>query len=270
MHMCGISSPSILSDFPRAADALERSIACARAAREAPELGAEFCLFTDLDFMLVTALWLYATLLIERGKFARAEPLAIESLKLFRARENQYEIADGLGTFGLLALLQGDLTRAHTLLQEAVTLASAVNGREMLGTWQPLLSLVTLYGGDALEARRLLSESLPLCLEMKDKSLLARVCAYLAEVDLWEETAGPGRALAGTKPDLSNRSGPDHLLRSRAALRRRPPGDCAAALSTRGHTLWAGRPDAQRDSQCDCRADAGASRRGACDRTGST
>lgn len=176
-------------DFPKAADALERSIACTRAARDAPALGAEFCLFTDLDFMLVTALWLYATLLIERGEFARAEPLVMESLKLFRARENQYEIADGLGTSGLLALLQGDVTRAYMLLRETVTLAAAVNGREMLGTWQPLLGLATLYKGDAIEARRLLNEGLTLCLELKDKALLARVCTYLAEVNLWEENS---------------------------------------------------------------------------------
>ena len=32
----------------------------------------------------------------------------------------------------------------------------------------------------------MLSESLHLCLELKDKFYLARVCAYLAEVDLWE------------------------------------------------------------------------------------
>ena len=66
-------------------------------------------------------------------------------------------------------------------------MAAAVNHQEMLGNWQPLLGIVTLYGGDALEARRLLSESLHLCLELNDKVLLARVCAYLAEVDLWEE-----------------------------------------------------------------------------------
>lgn len=174
------------ADFSQAAAAWERSIAFARAAGEAPGLGAEFCLFTDCDFILITALYLYATALIECGEVARAEPLAAESLKRFQARENRYEIADGLGMAGLLALLQGDLARAHTLFQEAVTIALAIDHRKMLGVWQPLLGLVTLYGGDAMEARRLLSESLRLCLGLKDKKLLARLCTYLAEVDLFE------------------------------------------------------------------------------------
>jgi len=44
------------------------------------------------------------------------------------------------------------------------------------------------------EARRLLSESLHLCIELKSKFFLARVCAYLADLALWEaETLGePG------------------------------------------------------------------------------
>ena len=109
-----------------------------------------------------------------------------ESLKLFKARENQYEIADGLATLGLLALVQGNLSQAHVLHQEAVTVAASINFRKMLANWQPQLAIVTLYCGDALEARRLLDESLRLCLELKDKLFLARVCACLAEIDLWE------------------------------------------------------------------------------------
>ncbi len=175
------------SDFLQATEAFEHSLAAARAAGEAPALGPEFCLFTDLDFMLVTVLWGYATFLIERGEVARAKPLLTESLQLYKARENQYEIADAFSTLGSLALVQGDLVQAHTHFQEALTLATAVNNRETIGYSQPLLALVTLYGGDAHEARRLLSESLRLCLELKDSSFLARVCAFLAEVDLGEE-----------------------------------------------------------------------------------
>ena len=53
------------------------------------------------------------------------EPLATESLKLYQARANRFELADSLGTLGLLALLQGELARAHTLFQEAVTIGAA-------------------------------------------------------------------------------------------------------------------------------------------------
>ncbi len=173
-------------DFHKAAEAFEHSLAGARAAYDEPALGPEFCLFTDLDFMLVTNLWGYATFLIERGEIARAQPLLTESLSLYKARANQYEVADALSTLGSIALVQGDLAQAHMHYQEALTLAIAVNNRETIGYSQPLLALVALYGGDAHEAHRLLSESLPLCLELKDKFYLARVCAFLAEVELCE------------------------------------------------------------------------------------
>ena len=87
MPMCGISSHFNSSDFHQAAEAFEHSLAAARAAGEAPALGPEFCLFTDLDFMLVTVLWGYATFLIERGEVARAKPLLTESLSLYKARD---------------------------------------------------------------------------------------------------------------------------------------------------------------------------------------
>ncbi len=173
-------------DFSQAAAAYERSIVLARTAHEAPGLGAGFCLFTDRDFILVSGLWGYAEFLITRGEIARAAPIAAESLKLFQARGNRYEVANGLGTLGLLALLQGDLAQAQSLFHEAVTLATAFNIYEMLGNWQPLLGIVTLYGGNTPEARRLLNESLRLCLELKNKKLLARNCTYLAETALWE------------------------------------------------------------------------------------
>ncbi len=173
-------------DFHEAAEAFERSIAAARAAGEAPALGPEFCLFNDRDFVLVTNLWGYATFLIERGEVARAQPLLTECLSLYKARANQYEVADALSTLGTLAFVQGDRVQARTHYQEALTLSTAVNNRETIGYSQPLLALVTLYSGDAHEARRLLSESLRLCLEMKDSFFLARVCAFLAEVDLGE------------------------------------------------------------------------------------
>jgi tetratricopeptide (TPR) repeat protein len=173
------------TDLSQAMIAFEQSIVLARAAWDEPELGAEFCLLADRDFVLVSCLWDYALDLIERGDVARASPLVAESLEIFRRRENQYEIADGLGTLGIMALLQGDLGQAHSHLHEAVTILAAFN-QKMLGSWQPLLALVMLYGGDAPEARRLLTESLRLCIEIKSKHKLAEVCAYLAETALWE------------------------------------------------------------------------------------
>lgn len=124
--------------------------------------------------------------------------MVTERLKLFKARNNQYEICDAFNVLRLLALVQGDLAQAHTYLQETLTIAAAVNNRETLGYAQPLLALVTLYGGDAREARHLLSESLHLCLELKDKFYLARVCAILAEVELkgsWQRPNSGWRAV---------------------------------------------------------------------------
>ena len=138
------------SDFPEATAAWERSIACARAAREAPGAGSRIrhCQ-ADRDFVLGTHLWAYADRLVEHGEFERAAPLLMESAQLFQARGNRYGMADSLGTLGRLALLQGDMVKAGALLHEAVTLASEFNYQEMVGNLQPLLGLVTLYGGDA-------------------------------------------------------------------------------------------------------------------------
>ena len=174
------------ADFSEKAAILERAIAFARAAREAPGLGPEFCLLTDGDFVLGVELSGYANDLLEQGEFARATPLAEENFTLFQARGNRYEQAGGLGILGRLALLQGDLVQAQTYLHEAVTIAAAVNYQEILCNCQSLLGLVALYNGDTVEARRLLTESLKGAIEQKLKSLLACNCTYLAETALWE------------------------------------------------------------------------------------
>ena len=174
------------ADFPQAAAAWEKSIACARAAWNEPQLGDEFCFLADRDFVLVSCIGDYATELIERGKVARAVPLLAESLAILQQRGNRYEIADALGTLGVLALVQGDLVQAHKHLHEAVISGTASNHQSMVSNWQPLLGLVTLYVGDTGEAHRLLNEGLRLCLEQKVKYLLARVCTFLAEAALWE------------------------------------------------------------------------------------
>ena len=174
------------TDFAERAAAWERSIACARAARNAPTLGPEFCLLADCDFILGTPLWAYATIQIEQGLFAQALPLLLESREIFQRRESRYELADSAGTLGLLALLQGDLAQAHTYLDEAVTTATAFNYQEMIGLWQPVLGIVTLYRGDLTAARRLLTASLRLAAELKDTNFQARICAYLAETELSE------------------------------------------------------------------------------------
>jgi len=175
---------------------VEQCIALVRAADEAPVPGADFGPMTDRTFELASALDLYAANLIDQGEFARAAPVATESLALFRRRGNPYGIGNCLGTLGRLALLQGDLTQAQRLFHEVMTLATSFNLRPTQSEWQPLLGIVTLYRGDATEAHRLLSESWRLCIEMKSKFFLARVCAYLAELALWEaETIGePGGA----------------------------------------------------------------------------
>lgn len=174
------------SDVAQRAAAWERSIACARAARDAPTLGPEFCLLADCDFLLGNGLWAYATSQIEQGQFAQALPLLLESREIFERRQSRYEVADSSGTLGRLAFLQGDLEEAHAYLYEAVTLAEAFGYQEMIGLWQPVLGIVTLYRGNSAEARRLLTASLRLATELKEETFLARIYAYLAETALVE------------------------------------------------------------------------------------
>ncbi|MEZ4866279.1 MAG: tetratricopeptide repeat protein [Caldilineaceae bacterium] len=174
------------ADFAQRAAAWERAVACARAARNTPTLGPEFCLLADCDFILGSTLWAYATALIEQGQFPQALPLLMESREIFQRRVSQYEVADSSGTLGHLALLQGDLAQAHAYLHEAIVTATEFNYQEMIGLWQPVLGLVTLYRGDPAEARRLLIASLHLATELKDKTFLMRTCADLAETALCE------------------------------------------------------------------------------------
>jgi tetratricopeptide (TPR) repeat protein len=166
--------------------AWERSIALGRAASEDPGLGAEFCLWTDREFVLGYQLLAYAVCLIEHGELERATTLSLEGLALFQIKGNRYGIGDSLGNLGLMALRQGDLAQAYNYLSEVVALAVADDFQAMLCEWQPLLGLVSLYAGRATEARRMLSESLRLCLDLRNRFLLARVCVYLAEIALWE------------------------------------------------------------------------------------
>ena len=177
-------------DFSEVAAAYERSIAAARTAKKGLPLGPEFCLGADSDFLLGNGLWAYAMTLIERGRFARALPLLMESREIFRRRDSQYELADSSGTLGLLALMQGDLAGAHTHLQEAVTLAATFEYQEMLRLWQPLLGLVTLFEGNIQEAYRLLNVSLHLCVEQNDQPMQGRIHTHLAEAAMWEGKLG--------------------------------------------------------------------------------
>ncbi len=174
------------TDIAKALPCVERCIVLARSAHTVPEPGAEFGAMADRTFVLASALDLYAVNLIDQGEVTRAVAAVAESLTLFRMRGNSYGVGGCLGTLGRLALLQGDLTQAYTHLYEVVMLATSLNVRPTLCEWQPLLGIVALYRGDTRKARRLLDESWQLCVELKSKFFLARVCIYLAELDLSE------------------------------------------------------------------------------------
>jgi predicted ATPase/transcriptional regulator with XRE-family HTH domain len=177
---------SYSANLAEASAAWERSIACARSARQESGLGSEFGVVTDRDYVLVTPLWGYGYALTEHGEFERAAPLLAESAELSQARGRSYKMADVLSASGRLALLQGDIEKAHALLREAVALGQALNYRRGLGEFQSVLGLATLYRGDTLEARQLLADSLRICLDLHDEWYLGRVCTYLAEAAMWE------------------------------------------------------------------------------------
>ncbi len=175
-----------LTDVDQATAARERSITLARAAGEKPGLGAEFGAITDQNFVLATYLAWYADFLIEQGEWARAAPMATESLERARAQGDPWGISAGYGMLGRLALLQGDLEQAQRRFLEAVTIATTFQFPRIQCAWQPLLGIVALYSGNAPEARRLLDESLQLCLQLKENLCLPQLYTYLAEVALWQ------------------------------------------------------------------------------------
>ena len=92
------------ADFSPAA--WEQSIALTRAAGKRQRLVLNFASLADRDFVLVSSLWEYANTLIERGEVALGCAFRHGEFRNFPAAENQYEIADGLGTLGILALLK--------------------------------------------------------------------------------------------------------------------------------------------------------------------
>ncbi|MEZ4713732.1 MAG: hypothetical protein R3A44_41475 [Caldilineaceae bacterium] len=174
------------ADYERAAAIMEQSVALARAAYTSSGLSTEFGAAADRDYILGANLWGYAKLLTDHGELARAEPIAMEGLQLFRRRGNQIGIGDGLANLGRLALLKGDLVQAYQLFYEAVTIATTVRNPSMQCAHQLNLGLITLYVGEVAEAHRLLNECLRLSLALQDKVFLARNYAYLAEISLWE------------------------------------------------------------------------------------
>ncbi len=174
------------SEPSQTAIARERAIALARAADGVPELGVEFGLLGDRDFLLGFALWRYALMLTESGEISQVASLAQESLAIFQVRGNRYEQAGGMGTLGLLALLKGNLGEAQKWLDEALVCATTNNTRWMASHWQPLLALVTLYRGEVVTAHRLLTDSWHCCIELKRMHLLPRIAIFLAETALWE------------------------------------------------------------------------------------
>ena len=175
-----------MTDVSQMVAALERSITLARTTQSPSGANPHLGVISDRDYLLAGSLQGCAAVLTEQGKIAQAEPLALEGLDLFRARQNQYGIGDCLGPLGLAALLRGDLVDAHRRLQEVITIAMTCHFPVMLCEWQPLLAIVTLYESEGIEARRLVTESLHLCSERKEKNYLARNYLYRAEVALWE------------------------------------------------------------------------------------
>jgi tetratricopeptide (TPR) repeat protein len=173
----------------QAAIALARALKLAREASEGPELGAEFCLYSDHDYCLSTNQWGYGAFLIDEGEVEQATALITDSLQRLRKRGDQPGIGECLAYLGILALLRGDIAEAHTLLQEVMTVSTTCGLPVARAIWQPLLGIVTLYGGHAAEARHLLKEGLRVCLEIKNVNYLAHACMCLAEMALWEDNA---------------------------------------------------------------------------------
>ncbi len=175
-----------VADPAVAAQALERAVAFGRAANAAPAIAPEYCFYADSDSVLGKTLQRYAGSLIDLGDVASAAKIARESYDFFQSRGNRFERFGGLALLGRLALLAGDIGEARRCLQEAVQIVTEAQELQAICDMQSQLGLVILYAGDVAEAGRLLNECRQLCLKLKSHLVAARVCAYLAEVELSE------------------------------------------------------------------------------------
>ncbi|MCB0189667.1 MAG: hypothetical protein KDE31_35595, partial [Caldilineaceae bacterium] len=164
----------------------EKSVASARTAYSLPPLDRKFCIAADRDYILAANLWVYGRRLIDQGEFARAMPIATETLQLLRKQGNQLTIPHGLASLGRLAIFQGELAKAYTYFHEAVTIAKIFQNRYIECSSKLFVGLVTLYQGETVTALQFLNESLRLSLEMQEMFLLARTYTYLAELSLLE------------------------------------------------------------------------------------
>jgi predicted ATPase/DNA-binding SARP family transcriptional activator len=105
LFMMGLSAP----DAAQAARLLADAITLLRQSEGSDNIAAEFCIFSDTNYLLANLLFRYGSLLRNQGDYSQAMALYQESLALFRARGERDAIAYPLGNLGRLALMQGDV-----------------------------------------------------------------------------------------------------------------------------------------------------------------
>jgi tetratricopeptide (TPR) repeat protein len=172
------------SDPAQSASLYVDAIRLVREYGQSERLTADWCMYSDTDFLLANLLFRYGNILRSHGDYAQAKALYQESLALLRAKGECDVIAYPLGNLGRLALIEGDLSQARRLLGEATAVAHAMGSTMSLAEWPPYLALVELYQGHTDEAWRLLQESLAFCKDIKNSPPAKKTMAIAALIRL--------------------------------------------------------------------------------------
>ena len=122
--------------------------------------------FGEQDARLATNLNNLATLYINQGKYAEAEPLFGRALAVWEKAlgPEHPQVATGLNNLGALYMSQGKYAEAEPLLRRALAIMEKALGPEHLNVALVLISLATLYVNQSkyAEAEPLFQRALPI------------------------------------------------------------------------------------------------------------
>ncbi|HEY3227848.1 MAG TPA: tetratricopeptide repeat protein [Roseiflexaceae bacterium] len=149
---------------------------------------AEFISLADeLDDPAMRAAMLFNSgrgALLQQGDYRAARPQLEQSLRVFRALDDTWQIAQLVIDLGLVALYEGDGAAARACYEEGLSLARALKDRTLIALALNNLGEVARWQGDYDQAATIYAESLQLHQDLGNKSEIPRLLHNLGYVAL--------------------------------------------------------------------------------------